>query len=158
MGNKLPDRGTQRTQLVVVVHMPIHIKFDSHRRLAIVEGDAPYKISTNGRITKLILKQFGPLRVKPNVIKTALEYDKVYKSLTSPTLAKVAEHFGVTRVRVWQMLNLLKLDQRIIDYLSNISDPKENNFWTERRLRKIFRLPMSDQYREFDIQMKSLHL
>ena len=129
--------------------MPIHIKFDSQRRLAIVEGDAPYKISTTGRITKLILKQFGPLKLKPNVIKTALEYDKVYKSLASPTLSKVAEHFGVTRVRVWQMLNLLKLDQRIIEYLSNTTNPMENNFWTERRLRKLIKLSGCDQYNEF---------
>ena len=129
--------------------MPIHIRFNSQRRLQIVEGDAPYKISTKGRITKLILKRFGEQKSKPNVIKTALEYDKVYKSLPNPTLSQVAKHFGVTRVRVWQMLNLLKLDKRIIDYLLNISDPKENNFWTERRLRTLLRLEKEKQYKHF---------
>ncbi len=130
--------------------MPIHIRYDSDRRLQIVEGDAPYKISTNERITKLILKRFGEQKSKPSVIKTALEYEKVYKSLANPTLSQVAKHFGVTRVRVWQMLNLLKLDQRIIYYLTNISDPKENNFWTERKLRPLLRLDKEDQFNRFN--------
>lgn len=115
-----------------------------------MEGDAPYKISTNERITKLILKRFGEHKSKPNVIKTALEYDMVYKSLPNPTLSQVAKHFGVTRVRVWQMLNLLKLDQRIIDYLANITDPKENNFWTERKLRPLLSLSIEDQINRFN--------
>ena len=130
--------------------MPIYIQFDSDRRLQIVEGDAPYKISTNERITKLILKRFGEQKSKPNVIKTALEYDKVYKSLPNPTLSQVAKHFGVTRVRVWQMLNLLKLNQRIVEYLTNITEPKENNFWTERRLRPLLCLSREDQIKQFN--------
>ncbi|MDE2223374.1 MAG: hypothetical protein KGK03_09950, partial [Candidatus Omnitrophica bacterium] len=113
-----------------MIHFPIYLIYNSNRGLDISEGEAPYKISTD-RITKLLLKQAGPQKVKPNVIKIALEYDKVYKSLPNPTLSKVAKYFAVNRVRVWQMLNLLKLDQRIIDYLTNIIDPKENNFWTE---------------------------
>ena len=74
----------------------------------------------------------------------------VYKNLPTPALSQVAKHFGVTRVRVWQMLNLLKLDQRIIDYLANITDPKENNFWTERKLRPLLSLSIEDQINRFN--------
>ena len=52
-------------------------------------------------------------------------------------MAKVGEYFGVSRVRVCQVLNLLKLDKRIVDYVANITDPEENNFWTERNLRRL---------------------
>ncbi len=46
------------------------------------------------------------------------------------------------------MLNLLKLDQRIIDYISRITDLRENNFWTERKLRKLNKFPIADQFKE----------
>jgi len=145
----LPDRCTQRTGISIKLHMPIHVKFDSSRQLQIIEGNAPYKISTTGRITKLILKQFGPQKIKPNPIKIAKEYELVYKALPSPSMANVAKQFGVTRVRVWQMLNLLKLDSRIIDHLENITDPKVNNFWTERKLRPLLGLSKENQFDHF---------
>ena len=64
-------------------------------------------------------------------------------------MEKVAQEFGVSRVRIHQMLNLLKLDQRIIDYISNISDPKENNFWTERKLRRLSKFSNTAQLEQF---------
>lgn len=117
--------------------MPIHTRYDSKRRVSIVEGEAPYQISTNERITKTLLKRHKPIIAKRNPIKVALEYEKYYKSLSKPSMDKVGEYFGVRRVRVCQVLNLLKLNKRIVDYVANITDPKENNFWTERKLRKI---------------------
>ncbi|MBP9855172.1 MAG: hypothetical protein KBD53_09940 [Candidatus Omnitrophica bacterium] len=63
-------------------------------------------------------------------------------------MEKVAREFGVSRVRIHQMLNLLKLDQRIIDYISRITDLRENNFWTERKLRKLNKFPIADQFKE----------
>ena len=119
--------------------MPIHIRYDSKRRVSIVEGEAPYKISTNERVTKTLLKHHKPIIAKRNPIKIALEYEKYYKSLPEPSMAKTGEHFGVSRVRICQALNLLKLDKQIVDYVENITEPKENNYWTERRLRNLSR-------------------
>jgi hypothetical protein len=64
-------------------------------------------------------------------------------------MEKVAHEFGVSRVRIHQMLNLLNLDQRIIDYILNITNPRQNNFWTERKLRAIVQLPKDKQYDKF---------
>jgi len=47
------------------------------------------------------------------------------------------------------MLNLLKLDQRIIDYIQDIKDPQESRVWTEHKLRAIVLLPKAKQYAEF---------
>ena len=47
------------------------------------------------------------------------------------------------------MLNLLKLDQRIIEYLVRLTDPKQINYWREYRLRKLTALPKEKQYGKF---------
>jgi len=79
----------------------------------------------------------------------ALKYQKMYEDAAYQTMEKVGDQFGVSRVRVHQMLNLLKLDQRIIDYIQNITNPRQSNFWTEHRLRKIALLPKEKQYDKF---------
>lgn len=129
--------------------MPVHVRFNSQRQVEIVESEAPYKISTDERITKTILKQHQPIKLKPNPIQTALNYAKLYEGLANPSLAEVAKHFGVSRVRVYQMLNLLKLDKRIVDYVVNINNPRENNFWSERKLRPILSYDSSEQFFRF---------
>ena len=79
----------------------------------------------------------------------ALKYQRMYEDAAYQTMEKVGDQFGVSRVRVHQMLNLLKLDQRIIDYIQNITNPRQSNFWTEHRLRKIALLPKEKQYDKF---------
>jgi len=64
-------------------------------------------------------------------------------------MSAVAREFRVTRVRVWQMLNLLNLDKRIIEYLTDLTDPKEINYWTERKLRKLVKIPADHQFKRF---------
>ena len=61
----------------------------------------------------------------------------------------VAQKFGVSRVRIHQMLNLLNLDKRIIQHLTQTSDQKEINYWSERKLRNLLQLPEKNQYAEF---------
>ncbi len=129
--------------------MPIHILTGIRGRIDIIEGEAPYQISTNERITKTLLKRHKPIKVKPNPIQTALKYDKLYRGLSNPSLTEVGKHFGISRVRVCQMLKLLKLDKRIVDYVANITDPKQNNFWSERKLRTLINHKINEQYKEF---------
>ncbi|MEI7999465.1 MAG: hypothetical protein WCH62_08180 [Candidatus Omnitrophota bacterium] len=93
------------------------------------------------------MRRHKPVICKPNPIDLALKYQQLYEETGSMTI--VGQQFGVSRVRIHQMLNLLKLDQRIIDYIQNIKDLKERGLWTEHRLRNIARLSMEKQYKIF---------
>jgi hypothetical protein len=125
--------------------MPIYFIFNKDKRLEIREGKAPYGISTDKRITRRLLKQHKPIFCKLNPIIIAIKYQEIYANYGS--MEKVAQEFGVSRVRIHQMLNLLKLDQRIIEYLLNLNDPKQINYWREYRLRKIVQLSAEQQYK-----------
>ena len=129
--------------------MPIHLIFNNNRALDIIEDQAPYGISTPERLTKTTLRRYKPVICKPNPVVLALKYQKIYDHPDYQSMEKVAQEFGVSRVRIHQMLNLLKLDQRIIDYIIDITNPRQNNFWTERRLRQIAQLPIEKQYEKF---------
>jgi hypothetical protein len=146
---KLPDPSIQRTPKVLTIHVPIYFIFNKDKKLQILEGTAPYGISTDKRITRRLLKEHRPVVCKPNPIKTALRYQQIYNDSAYQTMDKVAQEFGVSRVRIHQMINLLKLDQRIVDYIVNITEPRQNNYWTERRLRGIAQLPLDKQYLQF---------
>jgi predicted DNA-binding protein YlxM (UPF0122 family) len=76
-----------------------------------------------------------------------MKYQKLYTDYRS--MEKVAQEFGVSRVRIHQMLNLLKLDQRIIEYVLHLTDSKQINYWREYRLRNLTALPKNKQYNKF---------
>jgi len=50
--------------------------------------------------------------------------------------AELARIKGISRARVTQILNLLKLDKNIIDNLEQIGDPMDKKVISERKLRK----------------------
>jgi len=54
--------------------------------------------------------------------------------------AELARIKGISRARVTQILNLLKLDKKIIDNLEQIGDPMDRKVISERELRKIIHL------------------
>ena len=144
-----PSPVTERTPKVITIHVPIHFIFNKDKQLQIVEGKAPYGISTDKRITRRLLKEHRPVICKPNPITVALKYQKMYEDSAFQTMEKVGQQLGVSRVRIHQMLNLLKLDQRIIDFIQNITNPRQRNFWNEHRLRRIAILPEKKQYDKF---------
>ena len=115
-----------------------------------MEGKIPYGIKTDKRITRQLLRQNKAIIPKISPIETALEYAKIYAEPSIVSKLQVAQKFGVTRARVCQMMNLLNLDNKIIEYLLNIKDTKEKNYWTERRLRQIAVVKEQDeQIRKF---------
>ncbi len=119
--------------------------------MSIIEGPAPYGISTENRITKRMVQHHKPKKVKKNPIKTALTYKRIYQSLDCPTIRETAEIIGVSEGRVHQMLNLLKLDERILEYL--LQDKTGENY-TERQLRGLLNLSIEDQFKT----LKKYHL
>lgn len=54
--------------------------------------------------------------------------------------AELAKIKGISRARVTQIINLLKLDKSIIDHLEQIGDPMDRKVISERELRKIIHL------------------
>jgi hypothetical protein len=134
---------------VITIHVPIHFIFNKDKKLEIREGKAPYGITTDKRITKRLLKVHRPVICKPNPITIALQYQKMYEDSAFQTMEKVGQQLGVSRVRIHQMLNLLKLDQRIIAYIQKITNARQSNYWTEHGLRSIAVLPKEKQYAKF---------
>jgi hypothetical protein len=75
------------------------------------------------------------------------------------TKAQVAEIFGVSRPRVTQCMNLLKLPQEIQDYLlQHDDDPIVRGYFTERRLRPLTYLDEQDDIiHRFEAMVEEAH-
>ena len=71
-----------------------------------------------------------------NPVKQAIIFKGIIAQGTCATKAGLAEHLGISRARVTQTLNLLKLAPEILDALLNLPDNQVCLF-SERRLRPI---------------------
>ena len=80
----------------------------------------------------------------------AKRYQKILDDPFINSLADVARELGITRVRVSQVMSLLKLAPEIQKELLNLQDQKAIRYFSERRLRPL--LAIKDpvrQIREF---------
>lgn len=77
-----------------------------------------------------------PKKTYRNPIYLAKEYKYMIDSGKVKNQAEMARLKGISRARVTQILNLLKLDKNIIDNLERIGDPMDKKVITERKLRK----------------------
>lgn len=59
--------------------------------------------------------------------------------------AELARNLGVSRVRVTQILRLLRLDPDVLESLSGLGDPLPSPVITERLLRPLVDLPANEQ-------------
>ena len=67
------------------------------------------------------------------------------------TKAQLARKKKTSRARITQIMNLLKLDPDIRDYIKNLNDPGQIKFFTERKLRNISTVPNPKiQIKKFD--------
>jgi len=67
----------------------------------------------------------------------AKEYKKMLDSGEVKNQAELARIKGISRARVTQVLNLLKLDKSIMDNLEKIGNQIDRKVISERELRKI---------------------
>jgi ParB/RepB/Spo0J family partition protein len=74
-------------------------------------------------------------RIYRNPIYLAREYKQMIDKEHVKNQADLAQKLGISRARVTQILNLLKLDFRIIQDLENLGDTLESKIVTERMLR-----------------------
>ena len=65
----------------------------------------------------------------------AKEYKKIIDSGEVKNQSELAKLKGISRARVTQILNLLKLNKGIIDNLERIGDPMNQKVISERKLR-----------------------
>ncbi|MBN2541300.1 hypothetical protein JXI42_00380 [bacterium] len=72
-----------------------------------------------------------------NPIYLAIEYKQMIESGKAKNQTELARVKGISRARVTQILNLLKLDTNIIDYLKQLGDPMVKRMISEKELRKI---------------------
>jgi hypothetical protein len=68
---------------------------------------------------------------------------------TSP--AALAHHLKVSRARVTQVLNLLKLSPEVIEMISSLGDPIKSGIITEKRLRPV--LPLTAELQKVEVEI-----
>jgi ParB-like chromosome segregation protein Spo0J len=83
-----------------------------------------------------------------NPIKEAMKYKAYLDSGEVRSQADLARKLGVSRAKVTQMLNLLKLDADIQGFIAELEKNDERlPFLTERKLRHLTRLEMPTEQR-----------
>ncbi len=70
----------------------------------------------------------------------ALAFQRMLEEGEVNNRSDLAKRVALTRARVTQILNLLKLPARILEELQAIHEPAQIAFYTERRLRPIARI------------------
>ncbi|MDP7348237.1 MAG: hypothetical protein QF735_08395, partial [Phycisphaeraceae bacterium] len=76
---------------------------------------------------------------QPGVVAQALAYADAFAHDPHLTKSGLAEQLGVSRIRVYQFLNILKLPPAIIEFLLTHDSPDIRAIFTERRLRPLTR-------------------
>jgi hypothetical protein len=85
----------------------------------------PYKAKKTNQIA----------RIYRNPIYLAREYKQMIDNGQVKNQSGLARKFGISRVRIHQILSLLKLDSLIIQELEKLGDPLKSKIITERMLR-----------------------
>ena len=78
-----------------------------------------------------------PKPIKPHPLVTACRLRELLESGVVNTKAELARRTGLSRARITQLLNLLKLPSAIVAYLADCADPDVLDYFTERRLRPM---------------------
>jgi hypothetical protein len=80
-----------------------------------------------------------------NPIFLAREYKRIIDNSQVKNQSELARKLGVSRVRIHQILNLLKLDSLIVQELERLGDPLELKIITERMLRPYVNKSQQEQ-------------
>jgi len=111
-----------------------------------------------GRLTKRQVLQLDRWTEPKNTILEARRYQACLEAVPDRTRAEVAQIFGISRARVTQHLNLLKLPTVIVGFLESNEDPAILDYFTERRLRPLTRLTNDqEKWEQFEDTLMSLY-
>ena len=132
-----PGHETNRSRLSYLIDTLYYISLVS-RKQTVNFGQKPAHLPTSRKAWARDIKHLEYLNNHSFVLDEARRYQECFERKGVNTKAEVAELFGVSRARVTQYLNLLKLPRKIIQFLE---DNKENiqirKYLTERRLRPL---------------------
>ena len=91
------------------------------------------------------LEPIGP-KTYINPIKVALHYNSMLKHGLVQSQADLARHLGVSRAKITQIMNLLKLAPDIQEFAIHLEETDERlQILTERKLRPLVQLENSNQ-------------
>lgn len=94
------------------------------------------------------LEPTGP-KTYTNPVKIALHYQTMLEQGLAQSQADLASLLGVSRAKVTQMLNLLKLDEEIQEFILGLDETDERlKMLTERRLRELVKVEDGEVQRE----------
>jgi ParB-like chromosome segregation protein Spo0J len=84
-------------------------------------------------------RQPHPARQEPpnNPIRLALSWRKMLDADSTLTRSKLAKNVGVSRARVTQIMNLLRLPEPVISHVAPLTAQKDLRVFSERHLRLI---------------------
>jgi ParB-like chromosome segregation protein Spo0J len=88
----------------------------------------------------LVAKRSAPGRIPVNIsqkhiIHKAIEWKSMLDEGIVTSLNEIAKREGLSRARVTQVMNLLKLPVEVREFLARLDDLKEIRRYSERRLR-----------------------
>ena len=99
------------------------------------------------------------VKTYPNPIKEALRYKKLLDDGEARSQGELARIVGVSRPRIIQMLNLLKLDEEIQCFVLSLDSSDERlKVITERRLRPLVQIPDAESQRKQFVRMTGIEL
>ena len=76
-----------------------------------------------------------PERMK-HIIHKAVEWKQMLDDGSAESMSEIARIEGLTRARITQIMNLLKLPVEMQVFLLKLEDPKQVRIYSERKLRK----------------------
>ena len=97
-------------------------------------------------------------RIYRNPIYLAREYKQMIDNRQVKNQSGLARKLGISRVRIHQILNLLKLDSLLIQELEKFSDPLKSKIITERVLRPYVNKSQQEQKELLNILKNSFFL
>ena len=128
---------TNHSKLSYLIETQYYISLDS-RKQTVNFGQKPAHLPTSRRAWARDIKHLEYLNKHSFVLDEARRYLECFERKGVDTKAEVAEIFGVSRARVTQYLNLLKLPKGIIQFLeNNKANLQIRSFLTERSLRPL---------------------
>ncbi len=86
-----------------------------------------------------------PARTYRNPVFLAREWKKMLQSGEYASQTTLARKLGVSRVRVTQVVNLLRMAPEVLEEIAGLGDPLTSPIVTERKLRPLVNLPRAEQ-------------